>query len=132
PSLNTVYKLVEEETPQGPIGRFKLSRDKKTYPYAKQVWRQHGADGQFVADIIGRATESLPGEPLLVPVLKDGQLIRPLPTPHESRASCLSQRGRLPKSLLALERAPGYPVRISDELENELQRLIARSTGRTR
>src|SRR5262249_37679010 len=45
PSLNTVYKLVEQDSGQGTIGRFKLAQDKKTYPYAKQVFRQIGADG---------------------------------------------------------------------------------------
>jgi nicotinate phosphoribosyltransferase len=125
PSLNTVYKLVEQETPQGLVGRFKLSQSKKTYPWAKQVWRQCGPDGTFVRDIIGRATESLAGEPLLAPVMQAGQLVRPLPTLEDSRARCLAQLDRLPKGLPSLERAPAYPVQVSDYLEGELRRLVS-------
>ena len=119
PSLNTVYKLVEQDTPQGPVGRFKLSRDKKTYPYAKQVWRQHGPDGTFVKDVIGRTTESLLGEPLLAPVLQAGQLLRPLSTLDNSRERCMAHSDRLPKELRSLKRASAYPVQVSDHLESE-------------
>jgi nicotinate phosphoribosyltransferase len=128
PSLNTVYKLVEQETPQGAVGRFKLSRDKKTYPYAKQVWRQCAPDGTFVKDVIGRATESLPGEPMLIPVMEAGQLVGPLTTLDDSRARCLAQLERLPKELLSLDRALPYSVQVSDYLEGELRRLISSPT----
>jgi nicotinate phosphoribosyltransferase len=117
---------VEQETPKGPVGRFKLSRGKKTYPYAKQVWRQHGPDGTFVKDVIGRANERLPGEPLLVPVLQAGQLVRPLPALDNSRARCAAQVDRLPKLLLSQEPAPPYSVQVSDQLERDLCVLALR------
>jgi nicotinate phosphoribosyltransferase len=128
PSLNTVYKLVEQETRRGPVGRFKLSRDKKTYPYAKQVYRQTAADGTFTEDIVALATEGLPGEPLLVPILQQGRLVAPLPSLAECRTRCDGQRRSLPPGLLALERCPPYPVHVSESLEDAFRRLTAPST----
>jgi nicotinate phosphoribosyltransferase len=121
PSLNTVYKLVEQETPQGPVGRFKLSKGKATYPYAKQVFRE-AAGGTFCGDLVARATERHPGEPLLVPVLQRGELAGPLPALEEARRRFLAQRDRLPADLLRLEGAAAYPVRVSAELEEAVRR----------
>jgi nicotinate phosphoribosyltransferase len=125
PSLNTVYKLVEQETPEGPVGRFKLSTAKKTYPYAKQIFRTYG-DGQFRGDVIARATEKLDGEALLTPVLEHGRLLAPLPSVQQCQKRFLEQRRQLPPEFLSLERSAPYPVRVSDELEAESQRLAAR------
>jgi nicotinate phosphoribosyltransferase len=116
PTLSTVYKLVEQETSQGTIGPFKLSKEKHTYPFAKQVYRKTTADGTFQEDRIVRATEQSPGEPLLVPVLKQGRLLQGLPSLEECRSRCREQRARLPEELLRLEAARPYPVRLSEEL----------------
>lgn len=123
PTLGTVYKLVEQQTAIGTVGRLKQSRDKNTYPYAKQVYRQTAADGTFTGDVVARATERLEGEPLLVPVLERGRLVRPLPDLEECRVRCRQQLARLPRELLALERGAAYPVRFSDHLEEEARRL---------
>jgi nicotinate phosphoribosyltransferase len=123
PSLSTVYKLVEQETPTGTLGRFKLSADKKTYPFAKQVYRRSAASGVFAEDEVARATETKEGEPLLVLVLKNGASVRPLPTLEEDRRRCREQSGRLPKELLSLQPCNPYPVRVSNELEADLRRL---------
>jgi nicotinate phosphoribosyltransferase len=129
PSLNTVYKLVEQQTPAGVVGRFKLSREKQTYPYAKQVYRGSAADGTFTGDQIARTTESLPGEPLLVPVLIEGRLAGPLPSLQEGRQRCAAQVARLPRALLALEPCDPYPVHVSEHLQEEARRLAtARAT----
>ncbi|HEY7327217.1 MAG TPA: nicotinate phosphoribosyltransferase, partial [Gemmataceae bacterium] len=63
PTLNFVYKLVEQETPQGTFGRFKLSSGKKNYPYPKQVYRQHDSTGTFRGDRIVRAVPPTPTLP---------------------------------------------------------------------
>jgi nicotinate phosphoribosyltransferase len=130
PSLNTVYKLVEQETTRGVVGRFKLSEKKKTYPYAKQVYRRRAADGTFAGDLVARATESVPGEPLLEPVLRQGRLVCPLPTLTESRQRFLDQRACLPQGLLALESSEPYPVGVSEGLESALRLLAAQISGR--
>jgi nicotinate phosphoribosyltransferase len=123
PSLGTVYKLVEQETPQGTVGRFKLSTHKKTYPFAKQVFRPSNADGTFAGDLIARATENEDGEPLLVPVLKAGRLLQPLPALESSQGRCAEQRARVPREMLGLKTCRPYAVRMSDQLESELRRL---------
>jgi len=128
PTLSTVYKLVEQETAAGTVGRFKLSAEKKSYPFAKQVYRTSTADGVFHGDDVVRATEPCAGEPplgepplgepLLVPVMLQGKLVRPLPGLREIRELCGRQRERLPAPLRRLEPADPYPVRISPALED--------------
>lgn len=117
PSLNTVYKLVEQKTPHGTIGRCKRSAGKETYPYAKQIYRQSAVDGTFAGDLVVREGEPAEGEALLVPVLKTGRLVQPLPTLEEDRACRAEQLQRLPKELLAMEPAAPYPVRVSAALK---------------
>jgi nicotinate phosphoribosyltransferase len=119
PTLNTVYKLAEHETPDGTVGLLKLAPEKKTYPFAKQVYRQVGTAGVFREDIIARATEQLPGAPLLVPVMQGGRLVHRLPDLEQCRARCREQLERLPAPLRSLSRSEPYPVRISEELERE-------------
>jgi nicotinate phosphoribosyltransferase len=113
PALSMVYKLVELEGK----GRFKLSPDKKTYPMAKQVYRQRGAGGQFLLDLVTRADETAKGEPLLVPVVRNGQLVSPLPSLESIRGRCREQLAALPEFLKPLDSPPGYPVTYSDRLE---------------
>ena len=147
PSLTTVYKLVEQETPGGVVGRMKFSADKKTHPFAKQIYRTSGSDGRFKEDMIVRDGSPLasrdgfpsplvlggsdggegqgdnregeaPAEPLLIPIMQHGHLLRPLPNLEESRDHCRQQLARLPDELLQLEPHQTYPVRFSEELEN--------------
>jgi nicotinate phosphoribosyltransferase len=125
PSLNTVYELVEQETPTGTVGRFKLSAEKKTYPYAKQVFRQFSDDGHFRGDVIGRESERIPGTPLLEPVLLAGRVIEPRPTLEQCRGRCAEEIRHLSPELLDLDRSSAYAVRMSDHLEAEGQRLRA-------
>jgi len=119
PTLSAVYKLVEQETAEGTVGRFKLSTDKQTYPFAKQVYRQE-ADGTFTGDVIVRDTESPAGTPLLVSVMRGGKLMRPLPSLADAQKLFLEQRNHLPNDLLVLERSTPYPVHYSAELEESL------------
>jgi nicotinate phosphoribosyltransferase len=58
PSLSTVYKLVEQETSHGLVGRSKLSTEKETYPFAKQIYRTIGENGKFKHDLIAPAPAS--------------------------------------------------------------------------
>jgi nicotinate phosphoribosyltransferase len=123
PTLSTVYKLVEQEMPHGVVGRMKLSTEKKTYPFAKQIYRTIGEDGKFKNDVVARATEPIPreseapAEPLLTQIMQRGQLVRPLPSLEESRERCRQQLSHLPDKLLDLEPHQSYPVKYSAELE---------------
>ncbi len=120
PALDMAYKLVEYNG----IGRTKFSSGKVIYPGRKQVVRRldHGV---FAGDTIGRPDEQLDGEPLLVPVMKNGRRLPQhdpgLPT---SRDWARLQIDRLPPQLRSLE-ATGwsYPVDISPGIACELERL---------
>ena len=80
PTIGAIYKLVELET--GGTTRYtaKLSIDKTTMPSAKQIFRQPGRD------VVAGAGERLEGEPLLRPVIANGELVAPLPDAHAARA----------------------------------------------
>jgi nicotinate phosphoribosyltransferase len=123
PTLNVVYKLVEQETATGRVGRLKRSAGKKTYPYAKQVYRQSDSDGGFVGDRVVDVAEQEDGLPLVEPVLCNGQLVKPLPSLEQARARFVEQRGHLPQRLLDLEPCELYPVLVSPWLQAEAARL---------
>jgi nicotinate phosphoribosyltransferase len=120
PAMGLVYKLVELDGE----GKYKLSPAKKTYPMAKQVFRRRDPAGRFAGDHVTRADESADGEPLLVPLVRSGQLVRPLPSLEEIRSRCRGQIAALPPHLLALDARPDYPITYSDALESDARRLM--------
>jgi nicotinate phosphoribosyltransferase len=122
PALGMVYKLVELDGQ----GKFKLSPAKKTYPMAKQVYRQHDAAGRFASDLVTRADESAEGEPLLVPMIRTGRWVAPLPSLDTIRLRCRRQLDALPERLLGLDARPDYPIAYSDALEADARRLMIR------
>ena len=118
PALDMAYKLVEYDG----TGRTKFSSGKVIYPGRKQVARRlhHGL---FAGDTIGKPNEQLDGEPLLVPVMKNG---RRLPQ-HDLTASrnwARQQVDRLPPQLRSLDTTGcSYPVDVSPTVEGELEEL---------
>ena len=120
PALDMAYKLVEYDG----AGRTKFSSGKVIYPGRKQVVRRldHGI---FAGDTIGKPDEHLPGEPLLVPVMKDGRrLPQHDPGLQASRSWARQQIDHLPPQVRSLE-ATGrcYPVDVSLGIARELERL---------
>jgi nicotinate phosphoribosyltransferase len=69
PSIDCAYKL--EEYAARP--RRKRAWGKETWPGRKQVYRTLGGDGRIAADLVALETEAATGEPLLVPVMRDGR-----------------------------------------------------------
>jgi nicotinate phosphoribosyltransferase len=122
PALAMVYKLVELEG----VGKFKLSPRKRTYPMAKQVFRRRDQFGRFCGDHVTRADENAEGEPLLVPMLRAGRLVRALPSLAEIRRRCREQLAALPERLLQLDAEPTYPITYSELLEADARRQMAR------
>jgi nicotinate phosphoribosyltransferase len=130
PDLDIAYKLCE----YGGKGRLKLSTGKPILPGRKQVFRFE-ADGVAVRDVIGRAEESLPGRPLLRPVMRSG---RRLPegcgTLEEARDRARDEIARLPAQLRSIEPCdPPYLVEVSQHLRDHSQRVeeaVARSQER--
>jgi nicotinate phosphoribosyltransferase len=125
PALGGVYKLVEIEFDGRVSPKMKLSCDKTTYPYRKQVWRETSSDGSFTGDIIARADETdLPGAPLLALVMRNGQITSPLPGLQEAQDRARRQLASLPEPHKKLIDAQPYPVRYSDKLEQSRLTLL--------
>ncbi|HKQ80142.1 MAG TPA: nicotinate phosphoribosyltransferase [Blastocatellia bacterium] len=125
PALGGVYKLVEMEIGGRVEPKIKLSLDKATYPYCKQVWRATASDGLFVGDIIAKADETdLPDMPLLEPVMGAGQVSATQPGLREAQERARLQLAGLPAAHKSLIKAQPYPVRNSDKLEQSRLALI--------
>ena len=112
PALDCAYKLQEY------AGRptRKRSEGKATWPGRKQVFRRHGADGRMIGDLIARADEAGPGEPLLQPVMRGGARVAPAASLTAIRERVRSQLAGLPAHLAALADTPPYPVALSPAL----------------
>ena len=127
PSLEIIYKLVE----YAGKGRMKLSPGKIVLPGQKQIFRVE-RDGVADYDILACDDETLPGRPLLQPVMKGGvRLAAGRADLNAARAHAREELDRLPPELrrLASPRAP-YRVEISDglaRLRDTLQRRYATS-----
>lgn len=122
PSLSLVYKLVEHNGE----GTIKRSPGKKTYPMAKQVYRFRDSRGRLSCDRVTRRDELSDGEPLLVPIVRGGRLVRAFPSLREVRAHALSQIDELPEMLRGVNAVAAYPLAYSFALEAEAERLGAR------
>ncbi|MCS7177524.1 MAG: nicotinate phosphoribosyltransferase [Candidatus Kapabacteria bacterium] len=141
PALDGVYKLVEY------AGRptLKVSDDftKILLPGRKQLFRYYASDGSFVADGIALwhepvprelyhpffpiqriAVEGLYAEPLLTPVLQNGELCSPLPPLSAVREYAAERFRQLPDVHKRFENPHIYPVGISRSLMELRDRLV--------
>lgn len=113
PSLSAVYKLVELRSGNAHTYTAKYSEDKSTLPGAKQIYRC--ADHDLMTLYVDCEPESK-GEPLLQPILVAGVLAEPYPALEDLRAHAHRTVAKLPPSLLSLEPAPEYRVKIGRPL----------------
>lgn len=131
PALSGVYKLVEVEFPDRVEPKMKLSREKATYPHRKQVWRESDGEGNFLRDVIAMADESgLAGQALLTPVMREGELIEPLPNLEQIQRHSKQQLAKLPQRFKQIRDAETYPVRFSDELFRRRTELMSQLEGK--
>jgi nicotinate phosphoribosyltransferase len=101
----------------------KFSEEKVYSPGRKQVFR-FSVDSQYHHDLIARWNEKPPGgSPLLHPVMRDGQRLKPRPQLQESRINALANLDLLPEPYHALQDAPVYPVAKSEALERLLKEV---------
>jgi len=112
PYLDAVYKLQE----YAGQARRKRSAGKATWPGRKQVYRRCDAEGTMTGDVIALEDEEQAGEPLLVPVMRNGRRVAPAPSLEEVRQRAREQLARLPAELRGLARDDGYPVTVSERL----------------
>lgn len=127
PYLDCVYKLQEYAGQP----RRKHSTGKETWPGRKQVFRRLDKHGRIAADMITVEGDRQEGQPLLVPVMRDGRRVtaaEPIKAARERAAAALAT---LPGNLRQLDRteaAVPFGPAISPALRKlaaEADRLIA-------
>ena len=114
PVVNGVYKLVADLRGEAWRGVAKRSAAKETLPGAKQVFRRF-RDGTMTEDVVATAEEELDGEPLLVPAMRDGEIVL-AETLDEMRARTSRSLAQLPLQLRSPGRKPPFPVSHSERL----------------
>jgi len=141
-ALGGVYKLAAIEDDQGVVQpRIKLSEMaiKVSNPGIQQVRRRVDAEtGRFAEDVLYDvhapgdvlATRHPDDHDLLVPVLRGGQLVDPLPPLQVARARTLAQLARLPENCLSITAPEPYPLRLEPGLAARKANLIARHRSR--
>ncbi len=112
PTLDFVYKLQEYAGKP----RRKKAEGKSTWPGRKQVFRTFDAQGFMQGDIVGLDGEHLKGEPLLQPVMENGQRLAAPEALVSLRSRSLQNLALLPEELRSLEPALTYPVKIAESL----------------
>jgi len=113
----------------GGRGRLKLSTGKPVLPGRKQVFRIE-ENGRAIRDVIARAEETLPGRPLLRPVMRGGRrLTEGTIDLHGARTHAQEEIARLPEHIRAILPAERrYPVEPSEALrayQDEVAREVA-------
>ncbi len=113
PYLNCAYKLQE----YAKIPRRKVSSGKQTWPGRKQVYRLRDSDGMLIRDILTTLDDQPSGEPLLQPVMRQGQRLKPAESVEKIRERVTREFESLPAELTQLEGEVTFPVEISAALE---------------
>ena len=119
PALGGIYKLVQDSS--GP--KMKFSEGKITLPGVKQIWRISDENGFYVKGIVGLEGEMLGGRPLLIPIMRDGELVYDIPSLKEIRDYCLEERVKLPKGYRKISNFESYPVELSLGLKGLVEEL---------
>jgi nicotinate phosphoribosyltransferase len=114
PVVNGVYKIVADLRGEAWRGVAKRSEAKETLPGAKQVFRRFEG-GEMTEDVVATLDEELDGEPLLVPAMREGEIVH-----AETLEDMRERTGRSLRSLPIALRSNGekspYPVRHSERL----------------
>lgn len=125
PYLDVAYKLCA----YAGEGRLKLSPGKPILPGRKQIFRSDNGT-HATGDVIGRADETLPGRPLMVPVMQGGRI---LPGGQADLAAARERAERelamLGDALLDIRPTPPYPVEISGRLLTDQAEAAQRMGG---
>lgn len=122
PALDCAYKLVE----YAGLPRRKRSAGKATWPGRKQIFRRYGPDGRIEADRLSTMDNDEEGRPLLVPVMRGGQRVAPLPDLQAIRAHATAELASLPEDLS--HQTSGRPLLV--EIAPVLERLAREADRR--
>jgi nicotinate phosphoribosyltransferase len=117
-ALGGVYKLVESDG--RPVGKQSLDEPSKaTIPGKKQVYRVADADGGYVKDYVTLWDKSmLEGEPLLIPIIQDGELVYDFPSLSEIQVQTIKKLKKLPETHKHLIVTTAYPVELDSIFGN--------------
>lgn len=115
PTISGVYKLIVYNN----IPKIKVSEEKLTYPGKKQVYRIYNKEGMFKEDILSLENEPIPpnSEALLIPIMKNGEVITKIPNLDEIQAFYLENIKKLPDFYKKLEKIQVPKVKISENLQ---------------
>ncbi len=125
-ALPGVYKHVERIEDEKVTVTMKFSEDagKSTLPGRKQLHRIYDDDGKYVKDVISLWDENIEdSEPLLVPVVRNGELVYSFRDMAAMQATAKTELARLPEPYKRLTKAEKYPVVLSAGLEDLLEEL---------
>jgi nicotinate phosphoribosyltransferase len=117
PYVDVVYKLSGKVENGVFVPTIRLSRGKITLPGRKQIFRLRDKKGNYAKDIISLANEKVEGEPLLVKVIENGNIVYDLPSLERIRENILRNLSRLPHKYKKLTNASSYPVELSSQLK---------------
>jgi nicotinate phosphoribosyltransferase len=126
PALDCAYKLVE----YAGFPRRKRSTGKATWPGRKQIFRRYGVDNLIEADLLSTVGSDEPGRCLLVPVMRAGQRVHPLPDLDTIRTYAAQEFASLPEPQYHLMPCDPFEVEIDERLHHlaeEANRLIDRT-----
>jgi nicotinate phosphoribosyltransferase len=112
PSLGAIYKLVEDK--EG--FKHKFSKGKVVIGGSKQVYRLYRGDGKIEKDIIAHESVHYDGEPLLVPIVKEGELLLEHDV-KEARERFLRDFSTLPDEYKDINITFNPPIEYSQELK---------------
>ena len=125
PFLDAIYKLQEYAGKP----RRKRSTAKETWPGRKQVYRRLDDQGRFREDIITLEGDPQSGEPLLVPVMKNGKRVSTAESLEVLRRRAATQLAQLPGHLASIDAAASaYRVDIAPALRtlaHEVDRMTS-------
>jgi nicotinate phosphoribosyltransferase len=113
PTLSAVYKLVELRNNGKVNYTAKFSGEKSTLPAAKQVYRYRHCD---MVALYNECNSDFHGEPLLRPVISNGELIDGLPSMKETQDYATSAIRALNPDLHSITTSATYDVTISQQL----------------
>ena len=125
PYVDVVYKLSGKVERGVFVPAMKLSKGKITLPGKKQIFRHLDKEGKYVKDTIGLEHEKIKGEPLLVHVMRKGQIIYDAPTLDEIRKTTLKNMSQLPDEYTGLANAASYLIVLSPALKKIKNQLAA-------
>jgi len=124
PYVDIIYKLSEKMDKTGRfVPTMKLSKGKVTLPGRKQVFRVKDRNGNFVKDVIALHDEDVEGEPLLIKVIEQGEIVYDLPSIEGIRKRSLESLSHLPEKYRRLRNAARYPIALSPKLKKLLREL---------